>query len=316
MHAVARPPLDRRALGLALTRIARARAPQLPGRAADVPPSRARRIGLTGAPGAGKSTLAGRLALQRMEGIRMGVVAIDPTSPKTGGAILGDRIRMDDLQGSENLFIRSFGSRSAVDGLTENLPDILETMERFGFDEIILETVGVGQVESAVRTQVDTLVLVVPPDAGDVIQAMKAGIVELADIVVVNKADVPLAPRMAGEIRKIIELTHPGSQGWVPPVLLTAQSDPASIQELSRQVDRHSEWLQSSGELGSRLLQRARYRLQRQLERAIEEALDRESPEFFSLPDGQQMPALLQRVLDRLHSGVEKSSDTVPREGR
>lgn len=293
MSELAREPLNRRALGLALTRIANARTAEGFARCDDVPASQARRIGLTGAPGAGKSTLAGRLALERLDRGRLGVLAIDPTSPKTGGAILGDRIRMDDLAGSENLYIRSFGSRSATDGLTDNLPELLETMDRFGFDEVILETVGVGQAELAARTHVDTLILVIPPEAGDVVQAMKAGIMEIADIYAINKADIPSAMKMATEIKRIVALTHRGTGGWVPPVVMTSESDAASIGRLSDQVDRHFDWLTRSGAYGTQTLERKQYRLRRHFERRVEELVRRQPPEFFEQPAPRQVAALL-----------------------
>lgn len=295
---ISRPPLDRRALGLALTRIANFTTSAAFDAFADPPASQAGRIGLTGAPGAGKSTLAGRLALARLNRGRLGILAIDPTSPKTGGALLGDRIRMDDLAGSENLYIRSFASRSASDGLTDNLHELLETMDRFGFDEVILETVGVGQAELAARTQVDTLILVIPPDAGDVVQAMKAGIMEIADIFAINKADMPSATKMATEVKRIVALTHRGTEGWVPPVVLTSQSNPDSIVQLSGIVDRHLEWLRSSGELGSRVLARRKYRLRRWFERNVQEMIDREPAAFFELPREQQMATLLQTLVE------------------
>jgi LAO/AO transport system kinase len=301
-----RPPLDRRALGLALTRIANVTSARALPQLSAAPSTQARRIGVTGAPGAGKSTLAGRLALARMGQRRLGILAIDPSSPKTGGAILGDRIRMDDLEGSENLYIRSFGSRSAADGLTDNLHELLETMDQHGFDEVIVETVGVGQAELAARSQVDTLILVIPPDAGDVVQAMKAGIMEIADIFAINKADMPSAQKMAIEVKRIMALTHRRHHGqpagneceWIPPVVLTSHTNPASIAELSAQVDRHLEWLRTSGELGSQILARRRYRLQRWFERRAHEVIDGEPASFFELPHEQQIAALLQRLGD------------------
>jgi LAO/AO transport system kinase len=295
MSDLARRPLDRRALGLALTRIANVRTSDASASLADPPASQARRIGLTGAPGSGKSTLAGRLALERLARGRLGVLAIDPTSPKSGGAILGDRIRMDDLAGSENLYIRSFGSRSASDGLTDNLPELLETMDRFGFDEVILETVGVGQAELAARTHVDTLILVIPPDAGDVVQAMKAGIMEIADIYAVNKADIPSAMKMATEIKRIVALTHREAAGWVPPVVMTSESDAVSIAKLSQQVDRHFDWLNESGEYGAHALERKQYRLRRLIERRVEELVRRQPPEFFEQPVNRQVAELLRK---------------------
>jgi LAO/AO transport system kinase len=296
VSSVARPPLDRRALGLALTRIANATTRDAGAANGEAPVEHARRIGLTGAPGAGKSTLAGRLALERLKYGRLGVLAIDPTSAKTGGAILGDRIRMDDLAGSENLYIRSFGSRSAADGLTDNLHELLETMDRFGFDEVIVETVGVGQAELAASTQVDTLVLVIPPDAGDVIQAMKAGIMEIADVYAINKADMPSAMKMATEVKRIVALTNRGREGWVPPIVLTSHANPESIAQLSDAVDRHLEWLRTSGEQDARTLARRKYRLKRWIERSVQETIDREPAAFFELPYAQQMATLLHRL--------------------
>ena len=148
------------------------------------------RIGVTGPPGAGKSSLIAALARRRLQ--REGdiaILAIDPTSPVSGGAILGDRIRMEDLAQNPRVYIRSLASRRSHDGLADNLPDMLEIVERAGFVEAILETVGVGQVEYAVRHVVDTILLVLMPGAGDQIQAMKGGILETADILVVNKSD-------------------------------------------------------------------------------------------------------------------------------
>lgn len=299
MSALARPSLDRRALGLALTRIANVTNAGALGIEGDAPAAQARRIGLTGAPGAGKSTLAGRLAVERLKRGRVGVLAIDPTSPLTGGAILGDRIRMDDVAGADDLYIRSFASRSAADGLTDNIPELLETMDRFGFDEVIVETVGVGQAELAVRTHVDTLIVVVPPDAGDVIQAMKAGILEVADIYAITKADMPAAARMATEIQRIVTLTRRETGAWVPPIVPTARSQPESITELACHVDRHGDWLRASGEYGSRCVARRKYRLRRWIERMTREIVDNEPAEFFDLPHDRQMAALLAQLANR-----------------
>ena len=291
---------DRRALGRALTEIANANvAGALARSSLPEPATTARRIGLTGPPGAGKSTLAGRLALhryRRSEG-RIGVLAIDPSSPKTHGAILGDRIRMDELEGAERLFIRSFASRSASDGLTDNLPELLEAMDRFAFDEVLLETVGVGQAEHAARAQVDSLVLVLPPDGGDAVQAMKAGIMEVADIFAVNKADMPEARRFAADVRRMVALARHGSEGWRPPVLLTSARDPESIAALSDALDRHHEWLEASGERDRNRLARSKYRLRRWLERRIGDIVERQPATFFELPAEQQVAGALKQLV-------------------
>jgi GTPase len=296
-----KPPLDRRRLGRALTEIANAGVAQLLAPPSwPAPATSARRIGLTGAPGAGKSTLAGRLALHRFrrsEG-RVGVLAIDPSSPKTHGAILGDRIRMDELEGAENLFIRSFASRSASDGLTDNLPELLEAMDRFAFDEVLLETVGVGQAEHAARAHVDSLVLVLPPDGGDAVQAMKAGIMEVADIFAVNKADMPEARRFAADVRRMVALArHGAAQGWKPPVLLTSSRDAESIAALDAAIDRHLEWLEASGERDRNRLARGKYRLRRWLERRIDDIVERQPATFFELPAEQQVAGALKQLV-------------------
>lgn len=290
-------PLDRHALGQALTRLANASASDLmhsPRRAPAV--SVARRIGLTGAPGAGKSTLAGHLALHRAPGRRLGILAIDPSSPRSGGAILGDRIRMDELQGMSELYIRSIGSRSTSDGLSDNLPEMLDLMDAFGFDEILLETVGVGQVEYAARVQVDTLVLVLLPESGDVVQAMKAGIMEMADIFVINKADLPGAQKMATDIKRIASLARHEEGAWRPSVLLASSSKPASIAALSDEIDRHQAWLGQGERRAALLQQRARYRLRRLIERRAAEVVAAQAPSFFEAPMAEQLDRALRQI--------------------
>ncbi len=292
-----RPPLDRRLLGRALTELANAGVAQVlaqsPTPQSDAPG--ARRIGLTGAPGAGKSTLAGHLGLHRAKrgSARVAVLAIDPTSPRSHGAILGDRIRMDELEGSEDLFIRSFASRSASDGLTDNLPELLDVMDRFGFDEVLLETVGVGQAEYAARSQVDSLVLVLPPDGGDAVQAMKAGIMEVADIFAVNKADMPQARRFAAEVRRMAAMARGATDRWRAPVLLTSAQDPPSVAALSDALDRHFEWLETTGRRDRNRLDRSKYRLRRWLERRIDDAIERQPASFFDMPAPQQVAGVL-----------------------
>jgi len=294
---VSSEPLDRHALGQALTRLANASASGLmrsPQRS--VASAAARRIGLTGAPGAGKSTLAGHLALHRAPGRRLGILAIDPSSPLSGGAILGDRIRMDELQGMSELYIRSIGSRSTVDGLSDNLPEMLDLMDEFGFNEVLLETVGVGQVEYAARIQVDTLVLLLQPESGDVVQAMKAGIMEMADIFVINKSDLPGAQKMAVDIKRIASLARHEDGAWRPSVLLVSSSKFESIAALSDEIDRHQAWL-SLGERRALLLQqRARYRLRRMIERRTAEVVAYQPPAFFEAPLEQQLDLALQEI--------------------
>lgn len=290
-------PLDRRALGQALTRLANASACDLmrsPRRTASARP--ARRIGLTGAPGAGKSTLAGHLALHRAPGQRLGILAIDPSSPRSGGAILGDRIRMDELQGAAELYIRSIASRSTADGLSDNLPEMLDLMDDFGFSEVLLETVGVGQVEYAARVQVDTLVLLLLPDSGDVVQAMKAGIMEMADIYVINKADLPGAQKMASDIKRIAALARHQEGAWRPPVVLASSTRPESIAALSAEIDRHQAWLAAGARRELLMQERARYRLRRLIERRTAEVVAGQDAAFFEAPMDQQLGRALQQI--------------------
>ena len=295
----ARVPLDRRLLGRALSRLASASPADL--LTMDMPPSgshQARRIGLTGAPGAGKSTLAGHLALHRMGERRLGVLAVDPSSPRTGGAILGDRIRMDELQGAAELYIPSVGSRGATDGLSDNLPEMLDTMDAFGFDEVLLETVGVGQAEYAARAQVDTLLLVLLPESGDIVQAMKAGIMEMADIFVVNKADLPGAQKMATDIQRIAALARHPEGAWRPTVLLASANRPESIAALSAEIDRHQAWLQNGPHLQAQLRARARYRLRRLIERRAARAGAALDAALLEAPFAEQGDRVLQGVAD------------------
>jgi LAO/AO transport system kinase len=294
---VSRAPLDRHALGKRLSWLANASAQELMATPCGTPGAQcARRIGLTGAPGAGKSTLAGALALHRARERRVGVLAVDPSSPKSGGAILGDRIRMDELPGSAELFIRSIGSRGTSDGLSDNLPEMLDAMDEFGFDEVLLETVGVGQAEHAARVQVDTLVLVLLPESGDVVQAMKAGIMELPDLYVVNKADLPGAQKMVTDIRRIVGLSRATPHGWRPPVLLASSRQPESIAALSDTIDAHQAWLAANPGRASLLQERARYRLRRLSERRAAEVVARFDADALAAPIEQQMARALHEL--------------------
>lgn len=290
-------PLDRRALGQTLTRLANASALDL----ARLPPRMvsahvARRIGVTGAPGAGKSTLLGHLALLRAAQCRVGVLAVDPSSPKSGGAILGDRVRMDELAGSVGLYIRSLGSRRTSDGLADNLPEMLDAMDDFGFDEVLLETVGVGQAEYAARQHVDTLALVLLPDSGDTVQAMKAGIMEMADIFVVNKADLAGAQKMAADIKRIAAVMRRETGAWNPPVLLASYTQPESVEAFSRAIDAHQAWLTSTNHREALREQRARYRLRHLLELLSADFIARQNRAFFDQPAKRQLAVLLAQL--------------------
>ena len=214
----------------------------------------ARRIGITGPPGAGKSTITSALArLYRDAGETVGVIAVDPSSPFTGGALLGDRVRMDDLAMEEGIFIRSMASRGSRGGLAATTREVTDLMDAFGFDRIILETVGVGQSELAIASQADTTVVVLVPESGDGIQAMKAGLMEVADLFIVNKADRPGADRLKKEIQVVRGLrTRREADGWDASVLMTVASEGEGIEAVAEALDQHFDWMRESGSLQAR----------------------------------------------------------------
>ena len=202
-------------------------------------------IGLTGSPGSGKSTLACRLAGRfRQDGRTVGIIAVDPTSPFTGGALLGDRVRMQELAGDPEVFIRSMGSRGALGGLAVATNDAINILDAFGKDYIIVETVGAGQVEIEIVKFAHTCVVVTMPGGGDEIQAIKAGILEIGDVFVVNKADREGAHRTCADLEMMLE-TRPGRDGadWLPPVLSTVALEDEGVEELAGAVRAHLDYL-------------------------------------------------------------------------
>jgi len=219
----------------------------------------ARVIGLTGAPGVGKSTVTGALVgAFRTAGRRVAVLAIDPTSPFTGGALLGDRIRMQDHATDEGVFIRSMASRGHLGGLAAAAPQVIRVLDAAGFEVIIVETVGVGQAEVEVASHADSVAVLLAPGLGDAIQAAKAGILEVADLFVVNKADKPDAQQVVRDIRAMLALAGRVPGGWRPPVITTVATAGDGIAELVTGLDAHWSWLERSGELARRRRERAR----------------------------------------------------------
>jgi LAO/AO transport system kinase len=209
---------------------------------------RATLVGFTGPPGAGKSTLVSALtAAYRQTGARVAVVAVDPSSPYTGGAILGDRIRMREQALDTGVFIRSMANRGQSGGLARATRRVVGVLDALGFDVVLVETVGVGQHEIEVARVVDTVCLLTIPGAGDDIQAIKAGIMEIADILVVNKADRPGADEAAKDLTHMLNLGTPRTS-WRPPVMRTSAKDGSGIQDLIAEVQRHRAWAAESGE--------------------------------------------------------------------
>jgi len=260
-----------------------------------------RRVGFTGPPGAGKSSLVAALTKgYRERGEEVAVVAVDPTSPYSGGALLGDRIRMNDLATDPGIFIRSMATRGSMGGLATTTKEVLDLMDAFGFHRILVETVGVGQTELEITGAADTVVVILVPESGDAIQAMKAGLMEIADIFVVNKSDRPGADRLvkdlslalhlrAGEALKDVPAHHgvvlsrvaPGVEAeptrqdparpasWQIPVLKTIAQSGEGISDLMEAIDAHREFLETTGELATRRAARAAGRVRDVVNRAL-----------------------------------------------
>ena len=221
---------------------------------------RARVIGVTGSPGVGKSTSTSVLVRAlRARGARVGVLAVDPSSPFSGGALLGDRVRMQDHATDSQVFIRSMASRGHLGGLASATPQAVRVLDAAGCDVVLIETVGVGQAEVEVASTADTTLVLLAPGMGDAIQAAKAGILEVADVYVVNKADRDGADAVVRDLRHMLSLgdASPGSGGWRPPIVRTIASQGEGVGELVAAVDAHVDWLTATGELGRRRQDRA-----------------------------------------------------------
>ncbi len=249
-------------------------------------------IGVTGAPGTGKSTLVNQMALhyRKQDDKRVAIVAVDPSSPFTGGAVLGDRVRMRDLAGDPNVFIRSMASRGSLGGLAQTTAAVVQVFDAAGFDVILIETVGAGQAEVDIARLAHTTLVVEAPGLGDDIQAIKAGILEIADVLVINKADRPGVENTERALKSMLELAHPVKRVfrhhgqtmtvpaqeveedtllWIPPVQRTVATDGTGIPELTEAIARHAEHLRQSGDW----VARERARLQSELDALIQETL-------------------------------------------
>jgi len=214
-------------------------------------------VGVTGAPGTGKSTLVNELAKAlRAQGITVGIVAVDPSSPFTGGAMLGDRVRMRDLAGDPGIFIRSMATRGSLGGLARATSDVVKLLDAVGFAVILVETVGAGQAEVDIARTAHTTIVIEAPGMGDEVQALKAGLMEIADVLVVNKADRPGAARTARALELVINLntprSQPGDKAWQPPIVQTIALDGTGVAEVLEATAAHREHLISTGLWASR----------------------------------------------------------------
>jgi LAO/AO transport system kinase len=249
-------------------------------------------VGLTGAPGVGKSTVTAALvAAYRERGLRVGVLAVDPTSPFTGGALLGDRVRMQQHATDPGVFIRSMATRGHLGGLSRAAPQALRVLDAAGFEMLLVETVGVGQAEVAVASLADTTLVITAPGLGDAIQVAKAGILEIADVFVVNKFDLPGARDTVRDLRGMLSMARRGPGEWRPPVVATAAVTGEGVAELVTRVDEHRSWLESSGERDTRRRARARAEIS-----AIAAAVLAERAG--GLPGGSRLDALAGRVAE------------------
>ncbi len=256
---------DRLALARLITRVEN-RSPEVPAimQAIHERTGRAYVLGITGPPGAGKSTLVDRITSRlRAEQQPVGVIAVDPSSPFTGGAVLGDRIRMQTHTLDPDVFIRSMATRGSLGGLARATGDVIKVMDAFGFPWILIETVGVGQTELDIIRQADTTVVALVPESGDSVQAMKAGLMEVADVFVVNKADRDGAHALMAELKFSVHLHYTGSAqardvDWEVPVLAAQAVNDVGMETLLRQIRRHRTVLEQAGALEKRRQARRR----------------------------------------------------------